>query len=66
MGRIAVLELLVVDETISRMILNRVEAQEIEQAAVSNGMRTMLKDGALKIESGLTTVEEILRVTREG
>jgi general secretion pathway protein E len=66
MGRIAVLELLVVDETISKMILNRVEAQEIEQAAVSNGMRTMIKDGALKIESGLTTVEEILRVTREG
>jgi len=65
MGRIAVLELLIIDETISRMILNRVEAQEIERVAVANGMKTLLKDCTAKIESGFTTVEESLRVTRE-
>ena len=66
LGRVAAVELLVVDDTISRLILNRAEAQEIEAAAVSSGMHTMLKDGAAKVAAGLTTVEEILRVTREG
>ncbi len=64
-GRIALLELLTVDEAISRLILDRGEAQEIEAAAIAAGMRTMLRDGLAKITAGLTTVEEVLRVTRE-
>ena len=64
-GRIALLELLMVDEAVSRLILDRGEAQEIEAAAISAGMRTMLRDGLAKITAGLTTVEEVLRVTRE-
>ena len=65
-GRIAVTELLVVDEAISRLVLARAEAQEVEAAAVAAGMTPMLRDGAAKAAAGLTTVEEILRVTREG
>ncbi len=66
LGRVAVLELLPMNEVISRLIMERAQAQEIEAAAVASGMRTMLEDGASKVAAGLTTVEEILRVTREG
>ena len=64
-GRIALLELLVFDEAISRLVLRRAEAREIETAAVEAGMRTMLDDGAAKVAAGLTSLEEVLRVTRE-
>jgi general secretion pathway protein E len=65
-GRIALLELLTASEDISRMILSRAEAQEIENNAVAAGMRTMLEDGVAKIGAGLTTVEEVLRVIGDG
>jgi general secretion pathway protein E len=64
-GRIALFELLEMDDEISRLILVRAEVREVQRAAVSAGMRTMLADGIAKAQAGLTTVEEILRVTRE-
>jgi general secretion pathway protein E len=64
-GRMALFELLEMDEEISRLILVRAEAREVQRAAVNAGMRTMLADGIAKAQAGLTTVEEILRVTRE-
>jgi general secretion pathway protein E len=62
-GRIAVLELLVVDAETERLVLARAEAREIQAAA---GLTTMLDDGLAKAKAGLTTLEEVLRVTREG
>ena len=62
-GRIAVLELLVIDPEIERMVLARAEARDIQAAA---GMRSMLEDGLVKAHAGLTTLDEVLRVTREG
>ena len=62
-GRIAVLELLVVNAETQRLILARGEARDIQAAA---GMRTMLEDGLEKARAGLTTLDEVLRVTREG
>jgi len=62
-GRIAVLELLILDAEIERLVLARAEAREIEAVA---GIRTMLDDGFAKARAGLTTLEEVLRVTREG
>jgi general secretion pathway protein E len=62
-GRIALLELLVLDADIERLVLGRAEARDIQAAA---GMRTMLEDGLVKAREGLTTLEEVLRVTREG
>lgn len=62
-GRLAVLELLVVDAETERLILARAEARDIQAAA---GLRTMLEDGLVKARAGLTTVDEVLRVTREG
>ncbi len=64
-GRLAVMELLIVDDEIAQMVLGRAEAREIQRSAVAHGMRTMLADGLLKSEAGLTTIEEVLRATRE-
>jgi general secretion pathway protein E len=64
-GRLAILELLPVDDEIARLVLARAEAREIERAAVARGMRTMLQDGVAKALTGQTTIDEILRVTRE-
>jgi general secretion pathway protein E len=47
-------------------VLTRAEAKEIQRAAINAGMRTMLADGVAKAQSGSTTLEEVLRVTREG
>ncbi len=65
-GRVAILELLLMDEAIGRLVLDRAEAREVGRAATSAGMRSMLVDGLIKAEAGETTVEEVLRVTREG
>ena len=65
-GRIALFELLVMDDEISRLVLQRAEAREIQRAALDADMRTMLADGVAKAGGGLTTIEEVLRVTREG
>jgi general secretion pathway protein E len=62
-GRIAVLELLVVNAETERLVLARGEARDIQAAAA---MRTMLEDGLEKAKAGLTTLDEVLRVTREG
>jgi len=53
------------DDEISRLILARAEAREIHRVAVTASMRTMAQDGLAKAREGLTTVEEVLRVTRE-
>ncbi len=64
-GRVALLELLVMDENLSRLILTQCEARDLHKAAVSAGMRPMLTDGLLKARNGLTTLDEVLRVTRD-
>jgi general secretion pathway protein E len=64
-GRLAVVEFLVVDAAIARLVLDRAEARDIAAAAVAGGMRTMFDDGLAKARAGLTTLEEVLRVTGE-
>ena len=65
-GRVAILELLAMDDRIAHLVLERAEAREVNRAATGAGMRTMLVDGLMKAERGETTVDEVLRVTREG
>jgi general secretion pathway protein E len=62
-GRMAVFEVLEVDDTIRRMIVQGAVDSEIEAAAEANGMTTMIADGVVKGRAGTTSVEEILRVT---
>jgi general secretion pathway protein E len=64
-GQIAVIEVLVVSDAIRRLILNHAEAREIQRVAIEEGMRTMYQDGLLKALDGVTTIEEVLRVTRD-
>lgn len=64
-GRIGIYEVLEVTPAIQQLIISHATSEEIQQAAVKAGMLTMQQDGFLKAVRGLTTVEEILRVTRE-
>ncbi len=64
-GRTAVLELLVINDDIRRLVLQRAEAAEMLRTARRQGMRTMHEDGILKALNGTTTIEEVLRVTQE-
>ena len=64
-GRIALTELLVVDDAMARLVLARAEARQLHAAALQAAMRTMLADGMAKVGAGLTTLEEVLRVTRD-
>jgi general secretion pathway protein E len=64
-GRLALTELLVMSEEITRLVLVRAEAREIHRASVGQSMRTMFADGLAKAQAGLTTIEEVLRATRE-
>jgi general secretion pathway protein E len=64
-GRLALVEFLVVDQTIAKLVLERAEARDIAAAAVAGSMRTMFDDGLIKARAGLTTIEEVLRVTGE-
>ena len=65
LGRIGIFEVLVVSEKISREILDRVTAQEIETTSRTEGMITMKQDGYLKVLEGITTLEEVLRVAQD-
>ncbi|HZT89852.1 MAG TPA: ATPase, T2SS/T4P/T4SS family [Stellaceae bacterium] len=64
-GQAAIIEVLPVSDTIRRLVLAHAEAREIQRAAVEEGMRTMYEDGLLKVLGGTTTLDEVLRVTRD-
>ncbi|MDZ4228475.1 MAG: ATPase, T2SS/T4P/T4SS family, partial [Candidatus Levybacteria bacterium] len=63
-GRIGVFEVLEITKSIRDLITKRQDADIILQKAVEEGMTTMLDDGMEKVIKGLTTIEEILRVTK--
>jgi len=65
LGRVAIFEVLPVSEIISRLILQRAPAVEIEKQARLEGMISMKQDGYLKALQGVTTMEEVLRVAQE-
>ena len=64
-GRISINEVLVMSDPIRRQILHHAEATELQRAAVAAGMRPMFRDGIAKVATGITTIEEVLRITRE-
>jgi type II secretory ATPase GspE/PulE/Tfp pilus assembly ATPase PilB-like protein len=63
-GRTAVYELLVMTEEIRTLIMNRGSATQIKKLAVDQGMRTLRLDGMSKVVAGMTSPEEIMRVTQ--
>lgn len=64
-GRIGIYEVLEVTGEISELILAKATTVELEKAAIKQGMLTMTQDGFIKAKNGITTLEEILRVTKE-
>jgi general secretion pathway protein E len=65
-GRVAIFELLPVDEEIKDLVLARADAGAIRARAVERGMILLREDGWNKTRRGITTIEEVLRVTRAG
>ncbi|MBI4226633.1 type II/IV secretion system protein [Candidatus Roizmanbacteria bacterium] len=63
LGRIATFEVLKITPSINTMILKQATSREIEEQAKKEGLITMVQDGYLKALDGITTIEEILRVT---
>ncbi len=64
-GRTGIFELLVIDNEIRQMISQKVDSQSIKQYAVKKGMKTLRIDGLRKVLKGITTLEEVLRVTQK-
>jgi type II secretory ATPase GspE/PulE/Tfp pilus assembly ATPase PilB-like protein len=62
-GRVAISEILAVGPEIQDLILRRVSARAIREKAVALGMKTLAEDGWDKIAEGMTTVDEVTRVT---
>ncbi|MBN1869042.1 MAG: type II/IV secretion system protein [Candidatus Omnitrophica bacterium] len=65
MGRKGIYEVLVPDENIRRLILNNRSSEEIRAAAQKIGMKTLREAGIEKLKAGVTTLEEICRITQE-
>ena len=65
-GRTTISEVLLADDSLRRLMLKRADARELHQAAVAAGMTAMFEDGAAKALAGVTTIEEVLKATRDG
>jgi type II secretory ATPase GspE/PulE/Tfp pilus assembly ATPase PilB-like protein len=65
LGRVGIFELLPVTADICKVIVERADAGKIRSLAVQQGMRLLRDDGWDKVRTGITTLAEVLRVTRE-
>jgi general secretion pathway protein E/type IV pilus assembly protein PilB len=64
-GRIGIYELLVGSDRIRQLANDRTPSNVLKKAAVEEGMRTLRSDGWDKVLQGITSVDEVLRVTKE-
>lgn len=64
-GQIGIFELFRVTDAIRKLMLKESTAADLRKKAIQEGMRTMFQDGLNKVEKGMTTVEEVLRVVKE-
>jgi general secretion pathway protein E len=65
LGRRGIYELLLMDDAVGPLILRNADAQALKRAAMDQGMDSLRDDGARKVLTGLTTVEEVLAATQE-
>ena len=63
-GRAAIMEMLVMDDSVRSLVLRQADARAIAAQALEAGMKSMYQDGLHKARAGLTSLEEVLRVTR--
>ncbi|MBI3280328.1 MAG: type II secretion system ATPase GspE [Acidobacteria bacterium] len=64
-GRVGIFELMELNDELRKKIMANEDASELTVAARRNGMRNLREDGWLKVRNGLSTVDEVLRVTQE-
>jgi general secretion pathway protein E len=64
-GRSAVHELMLVDDDVRDLVMKRADAASIRRTCTSKGMKVLRQDGAERVMTGQTTIEELLRVTQE-
>ncbi len=64
-GRVAILEIVQISDDLRSLILRRATQSELKQQAIADGMRPLFEDGLRKALAGETTVDEVLRVTRD-
>jgi len=62
-GRIGIHEVMVMNDELRELVLTRASGDVLRKAAIRNGMRTLRQDGLIKAARGITTVEEVVRVT---
>lgn len=65
LGRLGIFEMMVVDDDLRQLILKNVDSGTLKTKARSHGMITLREDGADKVKRGITTIEEVTRVTRD-
>lgn len=65
LGRTGIFELLIIDNEIRPMITDRIDAQSIKNFAMSKGIKSLRMDGISKACAGITTLEEVLRITQK-
>jgi len=63
-GRIALFEIMILDDTLRSMIVHQRPSNEIKKAAIKNGLETLRRDGWSRVLDGITTIEEVMRVAR--
>jgi type II secretory ATPase GspE/PulE/Tfp pilus assembly ATPase PilB-like protein len=63
-GRIGLFEVLELNKDVRQLVIEKKDSDAILSAAIQNGMTSMLDDGIEKISKGLTTIEEVIRVTK--
>jgi general secretion pathway protein E len=64
-GRTGIFEMMILDDLIKSLILKTSDSNAIKHKAVEQGMVTLRQDGALKVLNGITTIEEVLRITQK-
>ena len=64
-GRMGIFELMDLNDEIRKRIMSNEDASQITAAARRNGMRNLREDGWMKVQDGVTTVQELMRVTQE-
>jgi general secretion pathway protein E len=64
-GRVSILEILLMSDSLRQLVMRHATATELRAQAVKDGMETMFENGLRKALAGVTTVEEVLRATRE-
>ena len=62
-GRLGIYEIIEITPEIRELITNKSSEDKISKAAISHGMTTLIKDGINKVSAGITTIEEVIRVT---